>query len=280
MSVTKREVSLAEVLGTYLSYTPNYAETEQFRSDLRTMNHTLLRDAIEECKKANKAPKGAAPQTKRHLIHSVYMRKVKELASIYPFLFAVENALRSVAAERYMQVFNSAFWWKVFTQAYQAGKSADDFPLQANGKKLVRGVPVNPAFIKEIFFAIEKMANRQRDVLYSPNSKAISFYEEMTLRNLANIIKSDWGHCPLGSLNKTDFQTHIGIICEARNEVFHSNPIKNRTAVFKACERILDSVDFHLGDFDQTLRQVSYARPAPAIEREARHCIPPLQQLG
>lgn len=84
MGVAKREISLAEALGLYLSYTPNYNETDQFRTDLRTLNHTLLRDSIKECVEAAKTPQAAPNSTKRRLIHHVYHRKVKELASLYP----------------------------------------------------------------------------------------------------------------------------------------------------------------------------------------------------
>lgn len=276
MSVAKREISLTEALGRYLSYTPNYAETEQFRTDLRTMNHTLLRDSIEECIQAKKAPGEVSSQTKRQLMHDVYMRKIKELASLYPFLFAVENALRSVAAERYATAFKNSSWWRIIHSAIADGKSANDFLVQQDGKKRVNNTPVNSAFVREVFISIERMSDSQRNILSAENCSPIVFYEEITLRNLANIIFSDWLLCPLGGLKKSDFNSHMNTICHARNEIFHSNPIKNRATVFTACERILDSVDVHLGDFDQKVRQVSYTRPSPSIRRNARHCIPPL----
>lgn len=276
MSVAKREISLTEALGRYLSYTPNYAETEQFRTDLRTMNHTLLRDSIEECLQARKAPGEVPAQTKRQLMHDVYTRKIKELASLYPFLFAVENALRSVAAERYTESFKNPFWWRVFHNFILNGKGASDFKVNQDGKKRVHNTPVNPAFVKEVFISIERMSQSQRNILSDASCTSMAFYEEITLRNLANIISADWLLCPLAGLKKSDFNSHISTICNARNEIFHSNPIKNRATVFTACERILDSVDVHLGDFDQRVRHVSYTRPSPSIRRNSRHCIPPL----
>ena len=111
MGVAKREISLAEALGLYLSYTPNYNETDQFRTDLRTLNHTLLRDSIKECVEASKTPQAAPNNTKRLAIHHVYCRKVKELASMYPYLFSVESALRSTATELYNRAFANPRWW-------------------------------------------------------------------------------------------------------------------------------------------------------------------------
>ncbi len=276
MSIEKREVNIAEVLGVYLSYTPNYAETDGFKSDLRTLNHTLLRDAILECANSGKINVGAQPQTKRQRMHGVYTRKVKELASIYPFLFSVENALRTVAAERYETVFKKPFWWRVFTKAYAADKGEHTFHTDINGKKSVHTVPVNPAFIREVLYGVSEMPSRKRENLSETDTVASQFYEALTLRQLAKIIAADWTISSLGNLKKKEFETHIRAICDARNELFHGNPIKNRATVFTACERILDSIDVHMGDLDEALRITSYVRLTPTIDREARHCIPPL----
>lgn len=275
MSIEKREISLMEVLGVYLSYTPNYSETERFRSDLRTLNHTLLRDSILECTKSGKVDKPNRA-SKRQLMHSVYTRKVKELASMYPFLFTVENALRAVAAERYASVFKTPFWWKVFTRAYEEGRDEGEFPLDLKGKKNVHTVPVNPAFIKTVLSSVSEMPDRKRRALDTPETSASQFYETLTLRQLTDIISSDWSISSLGKLKKKDFERHVRAICEARNELFHGNPIKNRGTVFTACERILDSIDVHMGDLDEALKATSYVRPSASIPRVERHCIPPL----
>lgn len=276
MSIEKREVSIAEVLGLYLNYTPTYAETDRFKSDLRTLNHTLLRDSLLECTNSGKLNAGTPPQTKRQRLHGVYTRKVKELASMYPFLFSVENALRTVAAERYASVFKNPFWWRVFTTAYAANKDEHTFHTGKDGKKSVHTVPVNPAFIREVLYGVGEMPSRKRDKLDEHGTVVSQFYEALTLRQLAKIISADWTISSLGHLKKRDFETHIRTICDARNELFHGNPIKNRTTVFTACERILDSIDVHMGDFDEALRVTSYVRLTPTIGREERHCIPPL----
>lgn len=275
MGVAKREISLAEALGLYLSYTPNYNETDQFRTDLRALNHTLLRDSIKECVEASKTPQAAPNNTKRHAIHHVYCRKVKELASLYPYLFSVESALRSTATELYNRAFENPRWWLVFLATHQNGHDEKHFPKAPGGKRSIAGIDVTSAFIKNVLFSLESMSARQMAALADHNCPDDQFLAELTLRNLFNIMEADWGLCPLGSLNKTDFRTHMVTICDARNEVFHGNPIKNRTGVFKACERILDAVNVHVGALDVALKDTIFQRPTPTIPRSVRHCIPP-----
>lgn len=275
MGVAKREVSLAEALGLYLSYTPNYNETDQFRTDLRTLNHTLLRDSIKECVEASRTPQAAPNNTKRRAIHHVYYRKVKELASLYPYLFSVESALRSAATESYNHAFANPRWWLVLLAAHQNGHDEKHFPKAPGGKRSVAGIDVTSAFIKNVLFSLANMTARQKAVLAHHHCPDDQFLAAITLRNLFNIMEADWGLCPLGSLNKTDFRTHMVTICDARNEVFHGNPIKNRTGVFKACERILDAVNVHIGALDVVLKDTSFQRPTSTIPRSGRHCIPP-----
>lgn len=278
MSVIKEDVSISDALGAYLSYTPSYAETDQFRTDLACLNHTLLRDAIAECVKAEKVHQNADPRTRRQNIHAVYVRKIKELSSLYPFLFSVENALRARAKESYHTVFKNPYWWKAIISAHQRELSSADFELALlDGRELriLNGTPVNPAFIKEALFAIASLTNRQRADLQSEDCPASAFYEKITLKGLVNIISSDYRLCPLPSMSRNDFARAMTVIHDARNEIYHSNPIKNRSQVFSACERILDAVDVHAGSLDFHIKRASYARPTPGISRKPRHCIPP-----
>lgn len=273
MTIIKREIDLPETLGVYLAYTPSSTETHAFYADLRTMSHTLLRDAILECANSKKQP--AAGQTKRHLIHSVYTRKIKELAALYPFLFATENALRAWAAETYLHAFKDAYWWRKITKAAAEGKTAANFTLQADNKKRIGLTPVNPQFVEVCFFAVSKFAKSQVDRLAEANCYATRFYEEITIKNLSDLIQADFLLCPVGSLKKTDFQRHMKTICDARNELFHGRPIKNRATLSNACEQILDAIAFHLGDFDDALRETKYTRTAMQIPRAPRHLTPP-----
>jgi len=239
------------------------------------MNHTLLHDSIRECQEADKAPADATSRAKRRLIHEVYTRKVKELAALYPFLFVLENGLRGFAAERLYTAFNNVFWWQVFLDAVRRGLDENHFPTQADGKKLIHNVSVNPAFVKEVMYGIKTMSRSQQAELLKPGVPAGRFYEELTLKSLANIIQADWVICPVGSLKKGDFKAHMKTIGDVRNELFHGNPIKKRASLIVACERILDSLDFHLGSFDIAIGATAYTRPTPSVPRSQRHVIPP-----
>ncbi|EJL50524.1 hypothetical protein PMI09_05021 [Rhizobium sp. CF122] len=62
---------------------------------------------------------------------------------------------------------------------------------------------------------------------------------------------------------------HMRVIKETRNELFHSNPIKDRKKIIEACERILSGLQFHLGDYDHDLGAAQYVR-VPATVARAR----------
>ena len=59
-----------------------------------------------------------------------------------------------------------------------------------------------------------------------------------------------------------------------RAELFHSNPVKDRTKIYRACERILDCLGLHLGDFDADVGDATYVRTQCTIVREERHLVP------
>lgn len=275
MTILKREITLSEALGAYLCYTPGTAETDGFRADLRTLNHTLLHDSIQECQQAEKVKDAAKTVPKRQLIHQVYTRKVKELAALYPFLFATENALRAIASESYSQLFKDPFWWRDITLAVSAGRTDAYFTAKGDGKKRVRKVPVNPSFVSSCFYAAEKFTPKQMGILAHVDCPSTKFYDEMTIRNLFNLIDADLSLCPIGGLQRKQFKNHMMIICDARNEVFHGNPIKNRSSLFTACETVLDAACFHLGDFDEALRNATYTRQTPSKKRNDKHLLPP-----
>lgn len=285
MSIEKNEVTIQEALGAYLSYTPTYAETEQLRTDLRTMNHTLIRDAVLECQKSKKVPAEAQRGEKRRAMHAVYTRKVKELASLYPFLFSVENALRSFASEVYTSKFDSGFWWRDFLpedpdNKKHTKKTRGNFATEMSAgaqKKRVSGQLVNITFVDEVLYSINNsMSPTQLKSLYDGGIASSIFYQNLTFRGLCGIIQSDFMLCPVGELKKKEFQDHASNLRIARNEIFHGNPIKDRKLVYTASERILDSVSIHLGDLDEALRMTSYARFKSNVPRTDRHCIPPV----
>lgn len=76
-------------------------------------------------------------------------------------------------------------------------------------------------------------------------------------------------------LDRKMFEDTMRVIKEARNELYHSNPIKDRTKVVGACERILNGLNVHLGDYDTDLATIRHVRVPPTVPRSPRHVIPP-----
>ncbi|MCY1667348.1 hypothetical protein [Rhizobium sp. SL86] len=62
------------------------------------------------------------------------------------------------------------------------------------------------------------------------------------------------------TFTKTMFNDTMRVIKETRNELFHSNPIKDRKKIVDSCERILNGLQFHLGDYDHDLGVAQYVR--------------------
>ncbi|SEI11698.1 hypothetical protein SAMN05216228_101332 [Rhizobium tibeticum] len=62
------------------------------------------------------------------MIHRIYTRKVEEFSSFYPFVFAVENALRSVLADYLEERFGRMDWWTLIRNARLNGQTYAAFP--------------------------------------------------------------------------------------------------------------------------------------------------------
>ncbi|WP_155905058.1 hypothetical protein [Methylopila sp. M107] len=242
---------------------------------MRTLNPTLLRDSIREAVAARNI-KQCPPTQQRRIIHSVYNRKIKEFSSIYPFIFAVENGIRSVLADYTGERLGRMDWWTLVRDAKGRGKSPGDLTH-------INGTQVPAGFIKAVWGAIDRITNPIAVRKINGADRVDEFYYCLTLGDMWSIVDSHWPFmrdmfCPdneLGySLNKTAFNNTMRVIKEARNELFHSNPIKDRRVVVDACERLLDAMQFHLGDYDLDLSEIRYARIPPTITRQGRHAIP------
>ncbi|MGR9221202.1 hypothetical protein ACU8OK_26885 (plasmid) [Rhizobium leguminosarum] len=119
-------------------------------------------------------------------IHRIYTRKVKEFSSIYPFVFGVENALRSVLADYLEERFGRMDWWVLLRNARQNGQVYTAFPN-------ILGTPVNPAFVKAVCLArIDNMVNPQHIKDVTGNNKSDEFYYCLTLGELWKIMEADW----------------------------------------------------------------------------------------
>jgi hypothetical protein len=268
-------VPTSQLLGEYLTFVPTPQQVDHFKVDMRTLNPTLLRDSIREGVKVQ-ALQQIPVHEQRLVIHRIYTRKVKEFSSIYPFVFAVENALRSVLADYLEERFGRMDWWVLIRNARQNGQTYTAFPN-------ILGTPVNPAFVKAVWRVFDNMVNPQHIKDVTGNNKSDEFYYCLTLGELWRIMEADWvlirdmfaPDAVLGfTFTKTMFVDTMRVIKETRNELFHSNPIKDRKKIVEACERILNGLQFHLGDYDFDLGAATYVRVPPTILRQARHVIP------
>lgn len=276
MSVLKSAPSTSAILERYISATPTPRVVDALLADLTVMNRTLLSDAIMEAEASLPAGHKLLYTEKRLLIHEIYTRKMKEIASLYPVLFCVENALRSALSVRLTTLFDRRDWWIVIRDAITAGKTHKDF-------KHICGKKCSPAFIREVFFIISTMMNGPSAArLNSPSPSDDLFYSLLTLGQLTNLIKSDWSLArPMFApqhmapwIGQTPFKTRMKTLKEARDAVFHSNPIRNRTSIMKVADEVLDALSIHLGDWDSDLKNTSYSRTRLSRPRDDRHILP------
>jgi hypothetical protein len=275
MSIIKRYIPTRELLGAYLTFSPNPREVDSFETDMRILNPTLLKDSILEAKATTDMAR--TPQAEqRQIIHRIYTRKIKEFSSLYPFVFAVENAMRSALSDHLEAHFGRPDWWTVVRDAILAGKDHKAFAV-------ICGKPASRDFIKQAFFTVGKLLEGPQKAKITGAGLTDEFYYCLTIGELGRLMTTDWilirgmfePDASLGfTLDHTTFNNTIKVIREARNELYHSNPIRNRKVVVESCERILNALNFHLGDYDTDLAGTQYVRVAATVTRAQRHLIP------
>jgi hypothetical protein len=283
MGITKRHVDVSELLGLFLNFTPQSAEADFFRADMRILNPVLLKDSLKECR-ATARPDQGRGMAQRAEIHRVYARKTKELASLYPFIFSLENALRHAAAAYYADVFGSDSWWTIIRDKCESGQNEAGFHQDpATRKKNIRGVLVNPKFVDQLCRAFCQLTKRQKASL-AGSDLIDEFYLCLPLGSLFSLIEADFElardmfvseQCSGKPLKKSDFVNWFKIIREARNELYHSRSIGDISKVARACENTLDKLGFHLRDFDSHVANTRITRPFLTIERVDYHLVPP-----
>lgn len=275
MSISKRHVPTRELLGEYLTFTPRSREVDLLDTDMRTLNPTLLRDAIREATGTRRL-RAVPPEEQRSLVHQIYTRKIKEFSSLYPFVFAVENGLRSALAEQSGAKFGATHWWTLIRDGRANGQTPQHFPN-------VWTVPVSTAFVKAVWRAFDNMTNPGHVKAMSGPDRTDEFFYSLSLGDLWGILGADWAmtrgmfcsDAELGfKLNRKTFDDTMRVVKDARNELYHSNPIKDRTKVVEACERLLNGLNVHLGDYDTDLGASQYVRVPPTVARLTRHVIP------
>ncbi len=273
--IPDRHTITRQLWGEYLTFTPGCREKDLFDADMRSMNPALLINALKEGIAVHKRQIQPA-RDQRRSIHQIYARKVKELSSLYPFIFAVENGLRSALADRSAVKFGRMDWWMLIRDARAAGRDHMSFPHIAT-------VPVSSAFVQAVFHAFETMTNPLHLSSVAGPDRTDEFYYTLSLGNLWTILRHDWNltrsmFCSdeeMGmKLDVKTFNDTMRVIKNARNEIYHSNPISNRTKVVEACERLLDGLNVHLGDYDTDLGAAQARRVPATVNRAARHAVP------
>jgi len=285
MTIAKRHVDVAELLGEFLMFTPHAADTDLFHADMLILNPVLLKDSIKECQATSNIDRKPG-MAQRGEIHRVYARKAKELAALYPFIFSLENCLRHKAAAHYGKVFGIDTWWTLIRDKIKNDQNADDMPVNKTGRKRLKGVQVTPKFVAQLFRTFYVMSDKQLSTLQGDEDDLIDeYYMCLSLGSLFHLIDADWNLArgmfvsdeDLGrTLRKGDLTNWFKIIREARNELFHSRSIGDVAKVARACENTLDKLGFHLGDFDKHVAGTQITRAPLIIPRAAYHLVPPV----
>ena len=111
------------------------------------------------------------------MIPRIYTRKTKGFSSIYPFVFAVENALRSVL-DYLEERFGRMEWWTLIRNARQNGQTYTAFSN-------ILGTPVNPAFVKAAWRVFDNMVNPQHinDCVSASNWRSTIFVKPLSAKS-------------------------------------------------------------------------------------------------
>lgn len=269
------DLNLREAIGNCLTYTPQSQLADQYEADIRTLNPRLLKEALAELTATKKLDHNDRNQHRAE-IHLIYNRKVKELAALYPFIFSLENALRMLCHIVFANEFRDPFWWFRF---YEWHANGDDIKkIQRVGTVKITGDlrdAINTAMISAVKADYEAELAAKKD--------AFVFFEKMTFGELVKVITKGWplfkGCFSISShqshpMSESEFKKHMKHVARARNTAFHSNPIADKGKVLLGCEKVLDCLRFHMGDFDAAVGAIKCTRFQPSIRRTPRHVIP------
>lgn len=281
MSVVKKRIEIQQLFDLYLKFTPTPGQVEEIGADLQKFHPTLLHDAAKEAREGN-ALRGLPVRDFRPAIHGIYARKMKELASLYPFIFTVENALRARLAEEMERLTRIKTWWRPVETELKAGRDATQLPR-------LGALTVTGSFLRCIANMIFSVDGEHLNLgRLAGIEEGMTFLCETTFGQLRYLLLNGWTHFEpifrpenaptLKKLTKTELNNSTKVILEARNELYHHNPIRERQKVVTACESTLDYLNLHLGSLDDDLHFQTYPRPNFAVVCEPRHrsCRPAL----
>lgn len=281
--VAKKRIDLREVFDIYLQFTPTAGDRDAFDADIVRLHPTLLYDAMQEAKEG-RALAGLPTREYRSVIHGIYNRKVKELASLYPFLFTLENALRARLAAEMERRYETKTWWRLVEAELRAGQNPSTMQLVT--------LTVHRGFITQLAKMVKEVEGEKMNrAKLKDIHDGMTFLCEMNFGQIRYLIKEGWQFFEpifrpsapsLKNLTKPEFLNTSQIIRDARNELHHHNPIRERQKVVSACEMLLDYLNYHLESLDRDIRTQQYGRPSFSVKCEARHmvCRPATAMVG
>ncbi|WP_434290561.1 hypothetical protein [Celeribacter sp. SCSIO 80788] len=263
-SILKRQVDIMEALAEYVSFVATPRQVAEFELDATRLHPTLLRDSILEATITKHSSTRHATEQRR-LIHSIYARKTKEMAALYPLIFSTENAYRAALTNYYHSYFGAEDWWKKLEAWYLKEGLRGQRLEFINGKRL--GVKFATTLLRvfdklaadpDNFTSLRRQENKGR-FFYHLAFGQLSFFFDDDWSNASSIFSNQ---IVLGQrISKTSTLENLEKVRLVRNEVFHSNPVKNTSNFVRAAEALLLALDLNLGRFDQDLRSAQYQRP-------------------
>jgi hypothetical protein len=286
--ISARHQPTWDLMASYYNFVPNSLDMAAFESDMRMLNPLILQDSLLEGISINKA-KRIDFKEQRTILHKIYHRRLKEFSAVYPFIFTVENALRSCLADHMEALTGRMDWWILVRDAICRGDDHNVFndPNTKFGEQprsIIRGVIFTPDFLRYVFKIIgDQLNNSTSSVKIAGPGRQDEFYYLLSLGELWLMIDKAWTNCRPMFCSDTDlgepltrkiFNDEMRVIKTARNDLYHSKPITNRLVLVKCIEKILNYMNFHLGDHDASLAATKYLRPNTTVQRQKRHLLP------
>ncbi|TIR76429.1 MAG: hypothetical protein E5X15_18075 [Mesorhizobium sp.] len=262
-------VQLKELLGQFLKHTPTARGTDSLMADLRRFNPELLRDSLVELLSSSVHTEGT-----REEISSVYTRKLKEMAALYPLLFHVENALRARLSLEIFDRFGIDQWWVPILKAIRSGNPA-------HSVKQIGTVPITRYFAVRVGHIVESVeGTRDGPAKLDQMTCGSQLLAESTFGELRYLVSNSWTdfqHIFRGSrgvikaITKLEFSALSKVIVDVRNDLYHHRPISDRQTFVNVCEILADHLESHLGSLDTAMANATYVRPSFSVVLHDRH---------
>lgn len=269
------QVTVLELLGRYFKKTLQPNQYQPILTDMRRCHPELLKDSLVEAVEASNNLAFPLEEPSREAIMRIYNRKTKEMAAMFPFLMAIEGALRGQLACEMYRIFGTDQWWLPYCTALNAGKQFKDVTY-------INGIPVPGSKFSNTVGKIIMSINGKEGKNATTITCGLEFLSEATFGQIRYLGEHSWAqimHIFRGTkgdthqIVKQDFINLTKEILDMRNDLYHHRPISNQQKCVEACERLLDHFDNHLGAFDYAISQAVYVRPVFKINRKPRHDI-------